>query len=111
MSRRDFIDKEAHYSATNADANLVVERTEVGQKVTLTLELVLPYKDGQCVVLPECCSKCPMGYQKEGCGRAIPFNEDSYNKRPVRCYLEQVTIEEVLRKSLGINVEGVCKRC
>lgn len=108
MSRRDFIDKEAHYSATNADANLVVERIDIGQKVTLTLELVLPYKDGQCVVLPQCCSKCPMGYQKEGCGRAIPFDENSYIKRPAECYLEQVTIEEILRKSLGLDVKGVC---
>ena len=107
MSRRDLIDKEVHYSATNVDANLVVERTNVGQKVTLNLELTLPYKDGQCVVLPQCCSKCPMGYQKEGCGRAIPFNEDSYIKRPAECYLESVTIEEVLRKSLGLDIKGV----
>lgn len=111
MSRRDFIDKELHYSAADADAKLIVERIEAGQKVTLTLELILPYEDGQCIVLPQCCSKCPMGYQKEGCGRAVPFNEDSYIKRPVECYLEQVTIEEVLRKSLGLDIKGVCKTC
>ena len=109
MSRSDFIDKQCHYSATNADAKLTVERAEAGQKVSLTLEFLLPYEDGQCVVLPQCCSKCPMGYQKEGCGRAIPFNEDSYNKRPVGCYLEQVTIEEILRKSLCLDVKGVLK--
>lgn len=108
MSRRDFIDKEAYYSATNVDAKLIVERVDAGQKVTLNLELILPYKDGQCVVLPQCCSKCPFGFQKEGCGRAIPFNEDSYIKRPASCYLEQVTIEEILRKSLGLDVKGVC---
>lgn len=109
MSRSDFIDKQCHYSATNADAKLTVERAEAGQKVSLTLEFLLPYEDGQCVVLPQCCSKCPMGYQKEGCGRAIPFNEDSYNKRPIGCYLEQVTIEEILRKSLCLDVKGVLK--
>ena len=53
MSRRDFIDKEAHYSATNVDAKLIVERVDAGQKVTLNLELILSYKDGQCVVLPQ----------------------------------------------------------
>ena len=109
MSRSDFIDKQCHYSATNADAKLTVERAEAGQKVSLTLEFLLPYEDGQCVVLPQCCSKCPIGYQKEGCGRAIPFNEDSYNKRPIGCYLEQVTIEEILRKSLCLDVKGVLK--
>ena len=109
MSRSDFIDKQCHYSATNADAKLTVERAEAGQKVSLTLEFLLPYEDGQCVVLPQCCSKCPMGYQKEGCGRAIPFNEDSYIKRPTECYLEQVTIEEVLRKTLGLDVKGILK--
>ncbi|MBO5425306.1 MAG: hypothetical protein J6A25_07315 [Lachnospiraceae bacterium] len=108
MSRSDFIDKQCHYSAANADANLIVERTEDGQKVSLTLEFLLPYEDGQCVVLPQCCSKCPFGFQKEGCGRAIPFNMDSYIKRPAECYLEQVTIEEILRKSLGLDVKGVC---
>ena len=107
MSRSDFIDKQCHYSVTNADAKLTVERAEAGQKVSLTLEFLLPYEDGQCVVLPQCCSKCPMGYQKEGCGRAIPFNEDSYKKRPAGCYLEQVTIEELLRKSLGLDVKGI----
>lgn len=107
MSRRDFIDKEAHYSAINVDAKLIVERVDAGQKVTLNLELILPYKDGQCIVLPQCCSKCPIGYQKEGCGRVIPFNEDSYIKRPAECYLEQITIEETLRKSLGLDVKGV----
>ena len=101
MSRSDFIDKQCHYSATNADAKLTVE------KVSLTLEFLLPYEDGQCVVLPECCSKCPFGYQKEVCGRAIPFDEDSYKKRPAECYLEQVTIEEILRKSLRIDVKGL----
>ena len=107
MSRSDFIDKQCHYSATNADAKLTVERAEAGQKVSVTLEFLLPYEDGQCVVLPKCCSKCPTGYQKEGCGRAIPFNEDSYKKRPIGCYLEQVTIEEILRKSLGLDVKGI----
>ena len=108
MSRRDFIDKQRHYSAANADANLIVERAEGGQKVSLTLEFILPYEDGQCVVLPECCSKCAFGYQKEDCGRAVPFNEDSYIKRPAGCYLEQVTIEEILRKTLGLDIKGVC---
>lgn len=109
MSRSDFIDKQLHYSAANADATLIAERTEVGQKITLNLEFILPYEDGQCVVLPQCCSKCPIGYQKEGCGRAIPFNEDSYIKRPVECYLEQVTIEAILRKHLGLDVKGIIK--
>ena len=111
MSRSDFIDKQYHYSATNADAKLTIERTEAGQKVALNLEFILPYKDGKCVVLPECCSKCPCGYHKEGCGRVIPFNEDSYRKRPAECYLEQVTIEEILRNSLGLDIKGVCKIC
>ena len=46
MSRSDFIDKQCHYSATNADAKLTVERAEAGQKVSLTLEFLLPYEDG-----------------------------------------------------------------
>lgn len=81
------------------------EFNSIGEKVTITMEVQLDYRDLQITELPKACYACPVGYMDHDCGRRVPMDEDG---RSPNCKLKLVSPEELISKEgkfLGIRNE------
>lgn len=68
--------------------NTNIRFNDEGQE--LTVKIQLRYEDLEVFELPESCSKCPVGFQKHNCGRKVPFDNESYIRRPATCKLKLI---------------------
>lgn len=59
---------------------------DIGPK--MVREVQLRYEDLTVFEFPKCCTSCPSGFMKHGCGRNIPFTEEDYKRRPTTCKLK-----------------------
>lgn len=62
-----------------------------------TLKIHIPFSELKTFKLPNRCMSCPCGFMKYGCGRNSPYTDEDYEKRPVTCKLQQVTIEDIFK--------------
>ena len=51
-------------------------------------EVQLRYEDLTVFEFPKCCTSCPVGFMKYGCGRNVPFKDEDYERRPDTCKLK-----------------------
>lgn len=80
------------------DVQTDITKNSIGPKITLEIQMC--YEDFETLKLPDNCTKCSVGYMKNGCGRNVPFKEEDYVKRPKSCKLKEVTFEEIIKRAI-----------
>lgn len=63
------------------------EFNDIGEKITIQLR----YQDFEVTKLPEDCSRCPVGFMYQGCGREVPL---TVGGRPDTCKLKLIKLFE-----------------